>query len=144
MKFLYLVLLSVVEVISNALDSELLFADPAGSRMVPVDKWAENFINPLIGAGLLFLLGRDLMHEARGGNPILFSTLVLVVLFSVTVVGIAVELAYSRRRGSKVKLAFAKQVAESLEPLSYTYTRHEGKLELQVSSTMKDFLEQND
>ena len=103
---LYLALLAVIEVVSNALDAELVFADPAGSRLVPVDKWMQAFVEPLIGAGLIFLLWRDLMQESRlsGGDPVLFALTALFVLFAVAVVGLGVEIGFSRRRGKKTQM----------------------------------------
>ena len=139
---LYLALLSIIEVVSNALDAELVFADPAGSRLLPVDKWVQAFIEPLIGAGLVFLLWRDLMQESRSdsGDPIIFALTALFVLFAVAVVGLGVEIGFSRRRGERTRRVFATQVVELLNPLSYTYTRHGGRLELHVSSSMSEYI----
>ena len=140
---LYLALLAVIEVVSNALDAELVFADPAGSRLVPVDKWMQAFVEPLIGAGLIFLLWRDLMQESRlsGGDPVLFALTALFVLFAVAVVGLGVEIGFSRRRGKKTQMVFSNQVVEEINPLSYTFTRHSGRLELNVSCSMAETVE---
>jgi hypothetical protein len=137
---LYLGLLAVIEVVTTAMDSELIFADPAGSRLIPIDKWIENFIRPLIGAGLIFLLSRNLMDESRssGGDPILFSLQALLVLFSVTIVGLGVEVGFSRRRGGKVRELFSRQVVSTFSPLSYNFTRHSGRLELHVACSMEE------
>lgn len=137
---LYLGLLAVIEVVSTAMDSELIFADPAGSRLIPIDKWIENFIQPLVGAGLVLLLSRTLMDESRsvGGDPILFSLQVLLVLFSVTIVGLGVEVGFSRRRGGRVRDIFSKQVVVTFSPLSYNFTRHGGRLELNVACSMDE------
>ena len=142
----YLALLSVIEVISNALDAELVFADPAGSRLLPVDKWMQSFVEPLIGAGLIFLLWRDLMQESRtsSGDPILFAITALVVLFAVAVVGLGVEMGFSRRRGKRTRKIFSQQVVESINPLSYNYTRHGGRLELHVSALMSERITSRD
>ncbi len=137
----YLVMLSVLEVISNAIAAELVFADASRTSLMQVEAWAESYINPLVGVGLLFLLGRDLMAEARDGNPILFSLTVLLVLFSVTVVGLAVEIGYAQRRGTSVRDTFAKQVVEVLDPVSYTFNRHEDRLGLYVEGLMSERLE---
>ena len=137
---LYLGLLAVIEVVTTAMDSELIFADPAGSRLIPIDKWIENFIRPLIGAGLIFLLSRNLMDESRSseGDPILFSLQALLVLFSVTIVGFGVEVGFSRRRGGKVRELFSRQVVSTFSPLSYNFTRHSGRLELHVACSMEE------
>jgi len=137
---IYLVMLSVLEVISNAIAAELVFADASRTSLIQVEAWAESYINPLVGVGLLFLLGRDLMAEARGGNAILFSLTVLLVLFSVTVVGMAVEIGYAQRRGKKVRDTFAKQVVEVLDPVSYSFNRHEDRLLLHAECSMRDRL----
>lgn len=137
---IYLVMLSVLEVISNAIAAELVFADASRTSLMQVEAWAESYINPLVGVGLLFLLGRDLMAEARGGNPILFSLTVLLVLFSVSVVGMAVEIGYAQRRGKKVRDRFAQQVVEVLDPISYSFNRHEDRLSLHVECSMRDRL----
>jgi hypothetical protein len=137
---IYLVMLSVLEVVSNAIAAELVFADASRTSLIQVEAWAESYINPLVGVGLLFLLGRDLMAEARGGNSILFSLTVLLVLFSVTVVGMAVEIGYAQRRGKKVRDTFAKQVVEVLDPVSYSFNRHEDRLLLHAECSMRDRL----
>ena len=137
---IYLVMLSVLEVVSNAIAAELVFADASRTSLIQVEAWAESYINPLVGVGLLFLLGRDLMAEARGGNSILFSLTVLLVLFSVTVVGMAVEIGYAQRRGNKVRDTFAKQVVEVLDPVSYSFNRHEDRLLLHAECSMRDRL----
>jgi len=136
----YLVMLSVLEVVSNAIAAELVFADASQTSLMQVEAWAESYINPLVGVGLLFLLGRDLMAEARDGNPILFALTVLLVLFSVTVVGLAVEIGYAQRRGTSVRDTFAKQVVEVLDPVSYTFNRHEDRLGLYVEGLMSERL----
>jgi len=137
---IYLVMLSVLEVISNAIAAELVFADASRTSLIQVEAWAESYINPLVGVGLLFLLGRDLMAEARGGNSILFALTVLLVLFSVTVVGMAVEIGYAQRRGKKVRDTFAQQVVEVLDPVSYSFNRHEDRLLLHAECSMQDRL----
>ncbi|MDC0055480.1 hypothetical protein OAJ94_00315 [Deltaproteobacteria bacterium] len=137
---IYLAMLSVLEVISNAIAAELVFADASRTSLMQVEAWAESYINPLVGVGLLFLLGRDLMAEARGGNSILFALTVLLVLFSVTVVGMAVEIGYAQRRGKKVRDTFAQQVVEVLDPVSYSFNRHEDRLLLHVECSMRDRL----
>lgn len=137
---IYLAMLSVLEVISNAIAAELVFADASRASLIQVEAWAESYINPLVGVGLLFLLGRDLMAEARDGNPILFAITVLLVLFSVTVVGAAVQILYSSRRGEGVRNSFAEQVVEVLDPVSYSFNRHEDRLGLYVECKMSERL----
>ena len=83
------------------------------------------------------------MQESRlaGGDPILFALTALFVLFAVAVVGLGVEIGFSRRRGKKTQMIFANQVVEEINPLSYTYTRHGGRLELHVSCSMAEQVE---
>jgi hypothetical protein len=63
-----------------------------------------------------------------------------LVLFSVTVVGMAVEIGYAQRRGKKVRDTFAQQVVEVLDPVSYSFNRHEDRLLLHVECSMRDRL----
>ena len=51
------------------------------------------------------------------------------------------EIGFSRRRGKKTQMIFANQVVEEISPLSYTYTRHGGRLELHVSCSMAEQVE---
>ena len=138
---IYLVMLSVLEVISNAIAAELVFADASRSSLIQVEAWAESYINPLVGVGLLFLLGRDLMAEARDGNPILFALTVLLVLYSVTFVGAGAQLVYSKSRGTGARNAFTKQVVEVLDPNSYSFTRKNDILKLQKNGKMSEHLD---
>ena len=80
------------------------------------------------------------MHESRtiGGDPVLFAITALIVLFAVAIVGLGVEIGFSRRRGKRTRRIFSHQVVEVINPLSYTYTRHSGRLELHVSCSMSE------
>ncbi len=139
---LYMVLLSILSVLNTAFEADLVFVDPAKGRLVPVNQWLEGVLNPIVGLGLLFLLGRNLLEEARdvGGNPILFSTVVLTLLYGAAVVGISYRWGYASWRGERVKQAFETQVIERLNPLSYDLTRTKGRIDFNVRMGMEERL----
>ena len=72
---LYIILLGALSVMNTAFESDLVFVDPAKGRLVPVDQWLESILKPLVGIGLVFLIGRNLLDESRSGNAVLFATL---------------------------------------------------------------------
>ena len=135
---IYLILVSVIVVVTTALDTELVIADMAGCSLIPVEKWMEAIIKPLVGAGLILLLARDLTTGIRYGNydPVLFSISVLVVLFICSLVAIGIEVVYSQRRDTKMHASFSEQVISHMSPLSYNFTRYKGLLDLQVRGPM--------
>jgi hypothetical protein len=139
---LYMVLLSILSVLNTAFEADLVFVDPAKGRLVPVNQWLEGVLNPIVGLGLLFLLGRNLLEEARdvGGNPILFSTVVLTLLYGAAVVGISYRWGYASWRGERVRQAFEGQVIEHLNPLSYDLTRTKGRIDFNVRMGMDERL----
>ena len=58
-----MVLLSILSVLNTAFEADLVFVDPAKGRLVPVNQWLEGVLNPVVGIGLLFLLGRNLLEN---------------------------------------------------------------------------------
>ena len=140
--FLYMVLLSVLSVLNTAFEADLVFVDPAKGRLVPVNQWLEGVLNPIVGIGLLFLLGRNLLEESRdvGGNPVLFATVVLMLLYGAAIVGISYRWGYSSWRGERVRHDFEEQVIENLEPLSYDLTRSKGRIDFNVRMGMNERL----
>ena len=140
--FLYMVLLSVLSVLNTAFEADLVFVDPAKGRLVPVNQWLEGVLNPIVGIGLLFLLGRNLLEESRdvGGNPVLFATVVLTLLYGAAIVGISYHWGYSSWRGERVRHDFEEQVIENLEPLSYDLTRSKGRIDFNVRMGMNERL----
>ena len=66
------------------------------------------------GVGLVFLLSRQLMYgsKIRTGHllidPVAFSISVLLVLYTATIIGIAVEIVFFRNRGSGVRMTFRR------------------------------------
>ena len=139
---LYMVLLSVLSVLNTAFEADLVFVDPAKGRLVPVNQWLEGVLNPVVGIGLLFLLGRNLLEEARDidGNPILFATVVLTLLYGAAIAGISYRWGYSSWRGERVRQDFEVQVIEYLNPLSYDLTRKKGRIDFNVRMGMDERL----
>lgn len=139
---LYMVLLSVLSVLNTAFESDLVFVDPAKGRLVPVNQWLEGVLNPLVGLGLLFLLGRNLLEEARAtdGNPVLFATFVLMLLYGAAVVGISFRWGYASWRGGRVRSTFEGQAIDELSPLSYDLTRTKGRIDFNVRMAMDERL----
>ena len=140
--FLYMVLLSILSVLNTAFEADLVFVDPAKGRLVPVNQWLEGVLNPVVGIGLVFLRGRNLLEEARdvGGNPILFATVVLTLLYGAAIVGISYRWGYSSWRGERVRQDFEVQVIEHLDPLSYDLTRTKGRIDFNVRMGMDERL----
>lgn len=140
--FLYMVLLSILSVLNTAFEADLVFVDPAKGRLVPVNQWLEGVLNPVVGIGLLFLLGRNLLEESRDvdGNPILFATVVLTLLYGAAVVGISYRWGYSSWRGERVRQDFETQVIDYLDPLSYDLTRTKGRIDFNVRMGMDERL----
>ena len=140
--FLYMVLLSILSVLNTASEAVLVFVDPAKGRLVPVNQWLEGVLNPVVGIGLLFLLGRNLLEESRDvdGNPILFATVVLTLLYGAAVVGISYRWGYSSWRGERVRQDFETQVIDYLDPLSYDLTRTKGRIDFNVRMGMDERL----
>ena len=140
--FLYMVLLSVLSALNTAFEADLVFVDPAKGRLVPVNQWLEGVLNPVVGIGLLFLLGRNLLEESRNvdGNPILFATVVLTLLYGAAIVGISYRWGYSSWRGERVRHDFEAQVIEHLQPLSYDLTRSKGRIDFNVRMGMDERL----
>ena len=139
---LYMVLLSILSVLNTAFEADLVFVDPAKGRLVPVNQWLEGVLNPIVGIGLLFLLGRNLLEESRAvdGNPILFATVVLSLLYGAAIVGISYRWGYSSWRGERVRQHFETQVISQLNPLSYDLTRTKGRIDFNVRMGMDERL----
>jgi len=137
---LYIILLGALGVLNAAFESDLVFVDPSKGRLVPIDQWLDSILKPLVGIGLLFLIGRNLLDEARDGNAVLFALTVLTLLYGAAVVGIAFRWGYSIWRGSYVRDEFGSQVIETLNPLSYDLTRSKGRIEFHVRMVMKERL----
>ena len=125
--FSYLILVSILGVIKTAIDTEFVFADPAGTSIIPIERFFRELLEPLIGIGLLFLLIRDLTALFReGGDLILFSLSILIVLFSATLVGIGVEVGHATRRKKSIHSEFSEKLIKSCKPRTYFFLREKG------------------
>ncbi len=125
--FSYLILVSILGVIKTAIDTEFVFADPAGTAIIPIERFFRELLEPLIGLGLLFLLIRDLTALFReGGDLILFSLSILIVLFSATLVGIGVEIGHATRRRNSIHSEFSEKLIKSCNPRTYYFLREKG------------------
>ena len=135
----YIFLLGVVGIVATALESNLVLVDPARGRIIPIADWLDSMLTPIVGVGLLFLLGRDLMPEARdGGNTILFSATVLLVLYCATAVGVTFQWGYAWWHGRTIRNKFEKQAIDKLNPQSYDLTRSRGRILLNVRCPMAE------
>jgi hypothetical protein len=140
---LYIVLLGTIGIISTALESDLVLADLGNAKLIPIETWLESMVKPLVGVGLFFLLTRDLLLEARLGNPVLFAATVLVVLYGATVVGVSFQWGYAMLRGSTVRERFEEQAIELIDPQSYDLTRSKGRIAFNIRMSMGERIEFN-
>ena len=120
-----------------------IVTDLGQAKLIPIQNWLESNIKPLVGVGLLFLLGRDLLLEARVGNPVLFSAVVLMVLYGAAVVGVSFQWGYAMFRGDKVRGQFEEQAIEYIDPQSYDLTRSRGKIQFNIRMSMQERIEIN-
>ena len=74
------------------------------------------------------------------GNPVLFATVVLTLLYGAAIVGISYRWGYSSWRGARVRQDFEVQVIEYLDPLSYDLTRTKGRIDFNVRMGMDERL----
>ena len=139
---LYSLLLGIIGIISTALEADLVLVDPAKGRIIPISDWLESILKPIVGAGLLFLLGRDLLFEARdGGNAVLFAATVIVVLYCATAVSVTFQWGYAWWHGKTIRSTFEQQAIEKMNPQSYDLTRIKGRIQLNVRCSMAERLE---
>ena len=89
-------LLALIGVLSTAFETDLVFVGQKG-RLIPIDQWVESLLKPLVGVGLVFLLGGLL--EKRGVEMLHCSTAFLAILYGSAIVGIAYQWGYSSWRG---------------------------------------------
>jgi hypothetical protein len=138
----YVLLLGIVGIVATALESNLVLVDPARGRIIPIADWLDSMLTPIVGVGLLFLLGRDLMTEARDdGNTILFSATVLMVLYCATAVGVTFQWGYAWWHGKTIRKQFEQQAIDKLNPQSYDLTRNRGRIQLNVRCPMSERIE---
>ena len=141
---LYVVLLALVGVLGAAFETDLVFADPANASLTPIDLWLDSMLKPVVGFGLVLLLVRAMMEELRNGNPVLFSAMVIAVLYGAALVGFAYQWGYALVRGKTVRDVFETQAMEQFSPLiSYDLTRAEGRLVFGAKMSMAERKEQS-
>ena len=138
----YVLLLGIVGIVATALESNLVLVDPARGRIIPIADWLDSMLTPIVGVGLLFLLGRDLMTEARDdGNTILFAATVLMVLYCASAVAVTFQWGYAWWQGKTIRKQFEQQAIEKLNPQSYDLTRNRGRIQLNVRCPMSERIE---
>ena len=138
----YVLLLGIVGIVATALESNLVLVAPARGRIIPIADWLDSMLTRFVGVGLLFLLGRDLMTEARDdGNTILFAATVLMVLYCATAVGVTFQWGYAWWQGKTIRKQFEQQAIEKLNPQSYDLTRNRGRIQLNVRWPMSERIE---
>jgi hypothetical protein len=126
---LYVVLLAIVGVVTAALETDLVWADPATANITPIAIWLDSMLKPIVGFGLVLLLGRAIAEEVRNGNAVLFSATVIAVIYAAALVGFAYQWGYALAKGRKVRTEFEAQAMVRYAPLiSYDLTRSEGRL----------------
>ena len=141
---LYVVLLALVGVLGAAFETDLVFADPANASLTPIDLWLDSLLKPVVGFGLVLLLVRAMMEETRNGNPVLFSAVVIAVLYGAALVGFAYQWGYALVRGKSVRDVFETQAMDQFAPLiSYDLTRAEGRLVFGAKMSMAERKEQS-
>ena len=140
---LYVVLLALVGVLGAAFETDLVFADPANASLTPIDLWLDSLLKPVVGFGLVLLLVRAMMEETRN-NPVLFSAVVIAVLYGAALVGFAYQWGYALVRGKSVRDVFETQAMDQFAPLiSYDLTRAEGRLVFGAKMSMAERKEQS-
>ncbi len=144
---IYLFLASLISIVTAATSGALVFADTAKRRLTPFETMVESHVTPIIGVGLVLLLARQMMHIANGtgltlfADPVVFAIVVLAVLYTATLIGIAVEFTFFRRRGVLVRDSFMRQVVDDHDPMVYQYTRHLGDMALTPRMRLRAWLD---
>ena len=143
----FITLTSILTIVQAAVAGELVFADASQRRMTPLEKILDDIIAPVVGVGLLFLLSRQLFLTVTASGdalnlfkePILFSVVVLVILYTAAAVGIMVEWGFFVRRGERVRTLFLEQVIESEEPQMYAFTRDGDQMSLERLCSLRAY-----
>ncbi|MBS72547.1 MAG: hypothetical protein CMO20_06340 [Thermoplasmata archaeon] len=142
----YLILASLAIITAVAIDGELAFADNAQRRIIPLEAILQDLLTPVVGIGLLLLLGRQVFltitFPGTGlHDPIIFAISILVVLYTTTIVGALIEWA-SSRRAKQIRDTFHIQLIQDEDPELYSFTRNrDGSLSLRLICMLKEFFE---
>ena len=133
---IYVILASFTSVLSAAVSGPLVFAATAERRMITLESYVKERIQPIVGVGLVALVIRQMIMVVRTpqftpfDSPVQFSLSVITVLYSAAIVGLVIEFAYNRRRGDFVGSEFVKAVIDDMDPELYAYVRKGGEMSL--------------
>jgi len=142
----YLILVAFISVLRAATLSTMVFADTGTRRLLPMGTFVEDMLGPWVGVGLIFLLSRQLFYgtELRSGemfgDPVLFSLAVLLVLYTATMIGVAVEISFFRSRAEAVRVEFQDQMIQKYNPQLYLFTRNLGMLKISRLMTLREWV----
>ncbi len=146
----YIILVAFISIIRAAIANSLVFADPTKRRLIPMENFVEDLLGPWVGVGLVFLLSRQLFYGSQlrtdglFSDPIIFALSVLFVLYTATIIGVAIELSFFRSRGDNVKFTFQKQMIEDFSPTLYLFTRHLGSLQISPLMSLEEWIERGE
>ncbi|MBT4059500.1 MAG: hypothetical protein HOE69_04245 [Euryarchaeota archaeon] len=142
----YLILASLAIITAVAIDGELAFADNAQRRIIPLETILQDLLTPVVGVGLLLLIGRQVFltitYPGDGlQNPIIFAISIMVVLYTATIVGALIEWA-AGRRAKIIRDTFHRTIIEDENPELYSFIRDpDGRLHLKMTCMLKDFFD---
>ena len=150
---IYVILASFTSVLTAAVSGPLVFAATAERRMITLESFVQERIQPIVGVGLIALVIRQMFMVIRTpeftpfDSPVQFSLSVLAVLYSAAIIGLIIEFAYNRRRGDYVGSEFVNAVIERNDPELYAYIRKGGEMSLislgrlgEIEDTIEDDL----
>ncbi len=146
----YIILVAFISVIRAGTLSTMVFADTGNRRLLPMGTFVEDMLGPWVGVGLLFLISRQLFYgtELRSGemfgDPVIFSLAILLVLYTATMIGVAVEISFFRSRAESVRVKFQDQMIDEFEPQLYLFTRNLGMLKISRLMTLRQWVEQGE
>jgi len=146
----YTILVAFISVLRAATLSSMVFADTGNRRLLPMGIYVEEMIGPWVGVGLIFLLSRQLFYgtelrsDSMFGDPVLFSLTVLLVLYTATIIGVAVELSFFRSRAEHVRRSFQNQVIDQFDPTLYLFTRHLGSLRISPLMSLEEWVDRGE
>ena len=142
----YIILVAFISVLRAATLSTMVFADTGNRRLLPMGTFVEDMMGPWVGVGLIFLLSRQLFYgtELRSGqmfgDPVLFSLTVLLVLYTATMIGVAVEISFFRSRAEAIRKEFQNQMIERYDPQLYLFTRNLGMLRISRLMSLQEWV----
>ena len=146
----YIILVAFISVIRAGTLSTMVFADTGNRRLLPMGTFVEDMLGPWVGVGLLFLISRQIFYgtELRSGemfgDPVIFSLAILLVLYTATMIGVAVEISFFRSRAESVRVKFQNQMIDEFEPQLYLFTRNLGMLKISRLMTLRQWVEQGE